>query len=72
MKGEQEIDLYCVCRLPEDDGVPMAQCDGCEMWYHKHCLDIPDDVFDSTDDLPWLCASCNSPACSVVYEYGSI
>ena len=24
----------------------MAECDMCKTWYHQHCMDIPDNVFD--------------------------
>ncbi len=58
VKREQEIELFCVCRLPEEKGVLMAECSQCEMWYHRHCVDIPQECLDS-EDVPWLCPTCS-------------
>ena len=34
----QTVDLHCSCRLPEEKGDKMAECDKCKTWYHQHCL----------------------------------
>jgi len=33
--------LYCVCRQPDDLRRLMLACDGCEIWYHMHCVGVP-------------------------------
>ena len=30
------IDVYCICRLP-DDGSLMVFCDTCKEWFHQSC-----------------------------------
>ena len=57
VKNTQLVDLHCSCRLPEVQGEDMAECEGCKLWYHKHCMDIPSEVFNS-EDVPWKCKSC--------------
>ena len=54
----QIVDLHCSCRLPEERGDKMAECDVCKTWYHQHCLDIPDSVFDDDSEVPWKCNAC--------------
>ena len=54
-KHIQKVELHCSCRLPEKVGVDqMAECDGCKVWYHQHCMDIASEVFDNPD-VPWKC-----------------
>ena len=57
----QTVDLHCSCRLPEERGDKMAECDKCKTWYHQHCLDIPDNVFDDDSEVPWKCNACAKP-----------
>ena len=59
VRHTQSVDLHCSCRLPEEMGDKMAECDVCKTWYHQHCMDIPDDVFDDESDVPWVCKSCD-------------
>ena len=44
VKHVEETEVHCVCRLPEEADVDMAECESCGIWFHRHCLDIPDDV----------------------------
>ena len=46
VRKTQTVDLHCSCRLPEERGDKMAECNLCKTWYHQHCMDIPDHVFD--------------------------
>ena len=39
------LELHCSCRMPEEKGDEMAECDVCHVWYHRHCMDIPSEVF---------------------------
>ena len=51
------VKLYCMCRLPEEENVPMAKCGVCKQWFHKHCVNIPDVVFTDSK-VPWVCNAC--------------
>ena len=57
VRSTQTVDLHCSCRLPEERGDKMAECDICKTWYHQHCMDIPSDVFGYSE-VPWKCKSC--------------
>ena len=58
IKRIQKEQLHCSCRLPENKGIDeMAECDSCKLWYHRHCMDIPSEVF-SGKDVPWKCKKC--------------
>ena len=43
--GIKKVNIYCDCRLPEDEEEPMVYCEGCKNWYHRSCQSIPDIVF---------------------------
>jgi len=36
---EIEVDVYCICRCP-DDGKLMVECEGCQEWFHASCLKL--------------------------------
>ena len=55
-----DVDLHCVCRLPELPGDKMAECESCKQWFHSHCVDIPNSVHNSEADVRWLCCDCQS------------
>ena len=63
-KYQKDVELFCVCYLPDiegqegnvDDG-PMAECESCENWFHKHCLEIPEEVFN-VEGTSWICQQC--------------
>ena len=38
----------------------MAKCDSCHMWYHRHCMDIPCEVFGESE-VHWECMQ--PPSC---------
>ena len=42
--------LFCVCRMPNDRGLPMIQCDNCKLWFHKSC-----DPKESLMGKTWVC-----------------
>ena len=51
--------IKCIQRnnfiVPENRGIyEMA-----ELWYHRHCMDIPSEVFGGKD-VPWKCKKCES------------
>ena len=45
------------CRMPEEKGDEMAECDVCHVWYHRHCMDIPSEVFGEVE-VTWECKRC--------------
>ncbi len=55
------VKVYCTCRLPWskfDLGLgPMVQCQHCKEWFHKFCMDIPENVFDSPA-MKYNCKLC--------------
>ena len=57
VKSSETTELHCSCHMPEELGDQMAQCDSCQIWYHRHCMDIPSEVFEKSD-IPWKCMLC--------------
>ena len=49
------IQIFCTCYLPEcfDD---MVQCDKCQKWYHKYCVNAPSDI--SMTHIEYICDMC--------------
>ena len=43
--------------------VKSVACDNCDMWYHKHCLNMNTAVFDALEntDVSWYCCNCGIP-----------
>ena len=54
VKSSKTLDLHCSCRMPEQPGDEMAECDKCDVWYHRHCIDIFSEVFE----VSWQCKAC--------------
>ena len=52
-KNIEKINVYCLCRLPEGDGL-MVECDLCKEWFHSTCVKLPDDINESE----WICPNC--------------
>ena len=59
VKHTKEVELHCCCHMPEMESDEMAQCDSCNVWYHRHCMDIPDKVFGESE-VPWICKDCSN------------
>ena len=57
IKSTKAVELHCTCRMPEEKGDEMAECDSCNIWYHHHCMDIPSEVFGETE-ISWKCKAC--------------
>ena len=62
IKSTKTVDLHCTCRMPEETGDEMAECDLCHVWYHRHCMDIPNEVFGDSDVF-WKCKICCDRDC---------
>lgn len=50
--GPEDWVVNCPCGTRDDDGEAMVSCDGCEIWMHTRCVNVPDDTHG------WLCNSC--------------
>ena len=54
VRKPKTVELHCSCRMPEEKGDEMAQC---HVWYHRHCMDIPSEVFGESE-VHWECKRC--------------
>jgi hypothetical protein len=53
-RGSDDIKVYCKCRMPEIEGVPMRECSKCSEWFHASCEQVPSEILDF-----WICSSCH-------------
>ena len=53
-EGVVNVEVYCLCRLPENYDFLMISCDVCGQWYHGSCVGI------ESDKIPrnWTCSKC--------------
>ena len=49
-----EVEIYCLCRLPNDKTRGMIECVSCRIWFHKDCISL--DVTKSYKREKWLCS----------------
>lgn len=49
------VNVYCNCRQPEEG--MMIQCDRCDEWFHKECVQTPSYVWKKSNST-WLCDKC--------------
>ena len=61
-KSLQPVPIHCSCHMPEESGDEMAECESCLVWYHRHFMDIPSEVFGDTE-VSWKCNACCSSNC---------
>ena len=52
-------DVVCICNGAYD-GRQLVQCDGCQTWYHLHCIGIKSIDELGREEDPWFCYSCRS------------
>ena len=53
---EDENELFCICRKPDDHGV-MIGCDGpCEDWFHLKCVEMTESKTKLVQK--WYCPNC--------------
>ncbi|KAG5646913.1 hypothetical protein DXG03_001989 [Asterophora parasitica] len=55
---ESDDEVLCICN-GRDDGRELVQCDGCETWYHLHCIGIKDITHLGKEEDPWFCHHCD-------------
>ncbi|KAI4805818.1 hypothetical protein KUCAC02_010414 [Chaenocephalus aceratus] len=54
-----QVPLWCSCRLPDNGEEKMAECGGCDDYYHKTCASIPREVFQNNQKAKeWRCRDC--------------
>ena len=56
-KSQEEVPVYCICRLP-DDGKVMVQCGKCSEWYHTSCVQIPRKFLRKDCKEDYYCKCC--------------
>lgn len=55
------VPLWCECRLPDNMIEKMAECSGCDTFFHKTCASIPKEVFKCKDKAKeWRCRKCEA------------
>ena len=51
----------CQKAVKWDHQAPSVCCDSCDVWYHQHCLAMPDAVFQALHNVSWECVQCGLP-----------
>ena len=46
----KNIELYCICHMPESFDVKMIACDDCNNWYHFSCV-----LYSDSEPETWKC-----------------
>ena len=49
--------VYCLCKMPNDESLPMIMCDFCLIWYHQDCMGIKT---EPSQKAKWRCTACNN------------
>ena len=54
------------CSRPCKCNQPAIQCDNCQVWYHKKCLQMNSKVYEAlaNSSLTWICCQCGLPSFS--------
>lgn len=53
----ENLDVFCVCRLP-DDGKRMVECSRCRERFHMLCACAEESYKEAKERKPWYCAQC--------------
>ena len=48
-KKTELLHVYCICRMPEEEGQRMICCNNCKEWYHDGCVEIPSKAWMDED-----------------------
>ena len=56
----EKVMVFCLCRMPEIDGLPMIECGICQEWFHIHlmCVAIKVPVNYLKKNIEWFCNRC--------------
>ena len=49
-----KVQLYCICRMPEEYDEQMISCDICQEWFHTTCVCVD----AKKPPRQWKCYSC--------------
>ena len=52
-----KVEVFCICRMPNNKLRAMIRCDNCAKYYHMDCMDLKED--QSYDDVEWKCHECH-------------
>ena len=52
------------CDLLVDWSDLAVQCDECDVWHHKSCIEMPTCEYDHIENVSWKCYKCKSTNCS--------
>ena len=63
----ENVGIYCTCRLPDNGEERMAMCSKCGEWFHETCQKIPKTVFKQ-DRQKWFCTSCVATCINTVTQ----
>ena len=55
---QETLHVFCICRLPYM-GEVMVQCEGCSIWYHPLCVDIPQKYLKQNCKEIYFCKDCS-------------
>ena len=58
VKSSQRIQLYCICRMPEDPQLNMIECTNCKHWYHIRCVSVSKKAVLNAN-VDWFCKQCS-------------
>ena len=58
----EALELYCLCRQPDDGHSQFIQCNSCDQWYHCDCVSVNLQV-GQHDSTVMLCSLCHSQLC---------
>ena len=56
-KRVEVMNVFCTCRIPEEDGERMISCDSCKQWFHEKCITVPEEAW-TDDSYIWYCIEC--------------
>ena len=53
-----------ICTKAAKWGQQAIQCDNCQIWFHRECLELSEDIYNilaQHDSYSWICCSCGLP-----------
>ena len=48
------------CELPVSWSTPGVECEACDIWFHKSCIEMCTRDYDNLANVSWLCCRCHS------------
>ena len=54
LKGTCNLNVLCVCKMPEEYDTDMIECVKCNMWHHFECVGMSEDIVPDE----WTCCMC--------------